>query len=361
VDQVLTNSFSARNDTGAALRLVTLCGSTASKFDGVRNVQDIIEQRFTQRGITVRPVDLGDWSLTAVPRILRAIRLERPDIILMQYPNLAFGSSLGPVALGAFQRIAPLVVMLHEFNAIHLLRKLAIGALVARATIVGTTAERESRLLGRWYPWLRPRLRHIPIASNIPGRDWAPTTPPRIVYFGQIRPDKGLEEFLACQSRIAAAMPHAVFEIIGATVPKFVDYADMIFRESTQRGIIIRHAPETDAVADALATASVALLAFPEGASFRRSSLFAAAACGVPLVTNIGADTPADLVPYLEPAHTVDDLTEVALRTLRDPKTQLSSHQRSVKLSERYGWDDAIARYLSVFRELTKGREALLF
>lgn len=338
---------------GGALRLVTLCGSTKSRFDAMQDAEEILHAHYRTRGIDVRSVDLGDWSLGAVPRLLAAIDHERPDVVLMQYPTRAFGASLGPIALGALLRTAPLVVQLHEFVAAHPLRKLALAPLLARATLIGVTADREAAALLRWYPWLRRKLRSIPIASNIPGRSWAPSSSPVVTYFGQIRPEKGLETFLACQEKLGATRPEIRFELIGAAVPKWADYAARTIALARSRGVVVAEAQDGAAVADRLREATVALLPFPDGASFRRGSLFAAAGCGVPLVTTTGADTPAELDGLLDAA-AVDDIAGlVALveRVLDDRPARAAAHARSVALSARFGWDQAVDRYLATVRE----------
>jgi glycosyltransferase involved in cell wall biosynthesis len=334
------------------MRVVTLCGSTASKFDAIRDSQDILEARFAEAGLSVHPVDPGAWSLAMVPAILREISRAKPDVILMQYPSRAFGASLGPVAISAIQRIAPLVVMLHEFVAAHPLRKAAVGALLVRADRIGVTADREEERLRTWFPWLRGRFRNIPIASNIPGRAWAPSAPPRVVYFGQMRPRKGLEEFFECRERIVSAMPHVRFGIIGAPVPKFAEYGAMIQDRARECGISVLPSGESADVADALAQATLALLPFPDGASFRRGSLFAAAGCGVPFVTTVGDDTPEQLLPFLQPARNVSELSGLALRYLSDDRSLSDAHDRSVRLSALFGWDRTVDRYLEVFAEV---------
>jgi len=333
------------------IRLVTLCGSPQSKFDAVRDAQDILEAKYRDVGLSVDPVDLGGWSARMVPEILRTISSRRPDVILMQYPTRAFGASLGPVVISAVQRIAPLVIMLHEFVAAHPLRKLAVGALLARADLIGMTADREMQQLCRWYPWLRHRLRHIPIASNIPPRTWSPAVPPTVVYFGQVRPEKGLEEFLECHGRVTRDLPHVHFQIVGATVPKWADYGKMIEQRARACGITVMSALEDSQVADTLAAATITLLPFPDGASFRRSSLFAAAACGVPVVTTVGHDTPEPLLSFIEPVHDVAGLTALTIRYLTHQPSLVAAHDRAMRLGEQFGWDKTVDRYLDVFRE----------
>jgi glycosyltransferase involved in cell wall biosynthesis len=343
------------DDSLTGFRLVTLCGSAGSKHDAMRDTQDVLEPAFAARGIDVRPVDLGDWSLSAVPKLLREVAKQNPDGILFQYPTGAFGHSLGPVALGFLQRSAPTVVMLHEFVVAHPLRKAAVGALLLRATRVGLTAEREERYLTRAFPWLRGRTRIIPLWSNIPRRAWSPEGV-TIVYFGQQRPNKGIEEFLAIKPRVAEHFPAARFEIIGAKIPGREDYSKKVAEEAGKLDIVVRSSLSMDDVSDHLSRATIALLPFPGGASMRRSSMLAAAVCGTPIVTTTGDDTPASLYDYLERAETEDDLARACIATLSDPSHLEARHRSSVRLGESIGLDATVDAYCSVFRELTQGR-----
>ena len=336
----------------AGFRLVTLCGSTGGMHDAMRDSQDLLEPVFVTRGIDVRPVDLGDWSARGVPGLVEEIRRQQPDGILMQYPTGAFGRSLGPVLLSLLHHVAPTMVMLHEFAAAHIVRKAAVGALLLRADRIGITAERERKYLTTFYPWLRNRIRTVPIASNIPGRAWAPTSPPVVTYFGQLRPNKGIEEFVEVRKRIAAEVPDAVFEIVGAVVPQHAGYADAVGRTAAECGITIAANLGIEQVADALARATVALMPFPDGASFRRGSMFAAAACGTPIATTIGVDTPPELLPFLASAHTIEELFAVTLNYLRDPAARDVAHRHSEQLSAKFGWEQTADSYCKVFSEL---------
>ena len=173
-----------------------------------------------------------------------------------------------------------------------------------------------------------------------------------MVYFGQLRPGKGIEDFIESRDRIGAEVPEAAFQIIGAVIPKLQDFAASVRSEAAARGIAVVSDLESDGVAAALAAATVALLPFPGGASMRRGSLFAATACGVPIVTTTGPDTPAQLLPYLEPAYSNDDLVGLTVRYLRDEAARLNAHRRSVLLDSQVGWEQTADHYLSVFREL---------
>lgn len=339
-------------------RLVTLCGSIAPLFSGTDDYHHTVSDGLAARGMELVPVDIGNWSLRRIGALAGLVRAARPDAILMQYPTDAFGRSLMLPLFGLLQQVAPLVVTLHEFTAAHPLRKAAVGALLLRASAIITTAQKEADGISAWYPWLRSRNRIIPVGPNTPPRDWQPSAASSVVYFGQIRPEKGIEEFLACHDRLAPRFPGARFTVAGSSVPLFATYADRMREEFAQRGVTFAEGLDSSAIADLLSGAWAALLPFPDGASFRRSSLLAAACSGTPLVTVTGPDTPPDLASLLAPAsNTVDDLAAVTERFLSDPEARMEAHRRSQAISAMVGWDAIVDQYLAIFRGLSRRPE----
>ena len=123
-------------------------------------------------------------------------------------------------------------------------------------------------------------------------------------------------------------------------------------RTAAEAGITVAANLSIEQVADTLARSTVALMPFPDGASFRRGSMFAAAACGTPIATTVGDDTPPELLPFLEPAHTVEELAAVTLKLLRDSVARDTAHRRSKQLSDKFGWEQTADSYCKVFREL---------
>jgi glycosyltransferase involved in cell wall biosynthesis len=334
--------------------VVSLCGSIKPLFSGTDDYTDSLIGALQERGIEVHPVNLGHWNLSQAGRLLSAVAAARPDAILMQYPTDAFGGSLAPHAFAVSQRVAPLVVTLHEFTGVHVLRRLSIGPLLVRSARVVATAEREASSLVQWYPWLRGRLRIIPIGPNVPPRQWVPAATPEVVYFGQIRPEKGLEEFITCRDRLMATLPQTTFTIIGSSVPKFGSYFDKIAAEARSRAISIVTGLNKEQVSDRLAACWVALLPFPDGASFRRGSLLAAAVCGVPIVTKTGPDTPADLAALLTPVTTVEDFTALVRHLLNNPTARQAAHEQSRRMGETVAWSGIADNYIDTFRDLSR-------
>jgi glycosyltransferase involved in cell wall biosynthesis len=341
-----------------SLRLVTLCGSIKPLFSGTDDYHENLVAVLRRKHVDARPVDLQRWGLAQVPELRRQIASKQPDAILMQYPTDAFGSALGLHAFSAVQRQAPFIVTLHEFAAAHPARRASLGVLLARAAAVVTTAEAEQNALLSWFPWLRRRTCVIPIAANFPAREWQPSQPPLVAYFGQIRPEKGLEEYLACHDAIAPRFPDTKFVIAGSRVPKFASYHQTIEAEARKRGIDRLNEMQPDQVSDFLRTATVALLPFPSGASFRRGSLLAAAVCGVPIVTLRGAETPAEMINLLEPAMSRDELVAQVAGCLSDRAGRNRAHHRSRQLGALVSWDAIGDRYIELLSRLAARRRS---
>ena len=338
------------------LRLVSLCGSIKPLFSGTDDYHEHLLAVLLREGVDARAVDVKRWGLSGIGELRRQVARERPDAILMQYPTDAFGAALGPHAFAALQRQAPLVVTLHEFVAANPVRRASLGVLLARAAAVIMTAETERTALLSWFPWLRRRTCVIPIGANFPGREWAPAQPPLVVYFGQIRPEKGLEEFLGCVDALAPRFPDAKFVIAGSRVPKFAGYHRTIEAEAGKRGIDVVGEMRPDQVSDFLRSATVALLPYPSGASFRRGSLLAAAVCGVPIVTLRGAETPAEMVSLLDPGMSRDDLIAQAARCLSDRAARDLAHQGSRGLGALVSWEAIGDRYVELLSRLVAER-----
>ncbi len=334
------------------VRLVMICGSVKPQFCGVESNTALLMSGLARRGVIVREVNIGRWTCAGVTQLLRSVRAERPDAILMPYPTLAFGRKLGPILFALIQRIAPLVVVLHEFAMVHPLRRLAASALVARAARVNITSEREKAALTAWNPWIRDRVRILRVPSNIPLRAWAPGTPTEIVVFSQLRPDKGLEAFLTCCESLTRLLPDARLRIIGSEVPRMAEYAREIRARAARTGVMVTENLDDDAVADTLSKATVALLPYPDGVSFRRASMFAAAACGVPIVTLSGPETPPELAQILQPVDSIAALIARTIHFVNDPAARMAAHAACMQIRELVSLDRILSECLATIREV---------
>ncbi len=270
---------------------------------------------------------VADWGPGSWGAVARAIREERPDVVHIQYQAGAFDGR-GAITLLPW-RLArrgpsapPTVVTFHDLRAPYLfpkagplrpraLRLLARGC----AVTIATNGDDWAQLRGD--PALAMRLRLIPIGSNIPPLPATGHTAARaairaalglgpgtilIAYFGLVSAGKGVATLLDALGRARAlGLTDYHLLLIGgeASVTDRATFASG--REGRREGGrdlagalaaagLAAHATVTgalpaDAVAAHLAAVDLITLPFLDGASWRRGSLLAALASGVPTIT----------------------------------------------------------------------------
>ena len=113
----------------------------------------------------------------------------------------------------------------------------------------------------------------------------------RVVYFGQIRPNKGLEQFLELANRSIASKRPFKFKIMGSVPGAHQGYMRSL-RSACSPAVDWALDLSFADVAETLAASFAAYLPFPDGASERRGSLLAALANGLPVLSTFGSATP---------------------------------------------------------------------
>lgn len=286
-------------------------------------------------------------------RELRAeLRARRPELLHIQYPMARYGASLLPLVAAWLPGVRTLVT-LHEFSQAHPLRRVAALAF-SRAALVFTT-EQEEQAYRRWYPWSRGRTQVIPLGSNIPWlADGGKRDLDAVCYFGQLRPQRGLEAFLDLARLAQRQAPQLRFQVLGAVPAGREDYCRAL-RESAADLRQLGWALESGdaAVAQRLAATGFVYLSYPDGASGRRGSLLAALGNGALVITTRGAQTPPELSGAVRFANSpVDALAEIA--TLRgDPEAQNRQRAAARAWSRVHQWSAIADAHRLLYRRLT--------
>ncbi len=296
----------------------------------------------------------SDWGWRCWRAVIAALEQTRPDVLHIQYQTGAYGMrpaiNLLPWRLRRLPGRPRIAVTAHDLLLPYLfpkavwLRRWVTRRLLANADAVVVTNEADlTQLIDDRRPMTNDRRRShlhairntqyvksidpvlIPIGSNIavappPGYErgaWRARLgvagdDSLVAYFGLISRSKGLHVLLDALERLP---PGFRLLVVGgaATQPQDRTYAAQIERQIDERGLSARvtitgHCDEQTVSAHLLA-ADIAALPFADGASFRRGSLLAALAHGVPTITTTDDRRP-----------TTDDHTE----------TSVISGQRSV-------------------------------
>ncbi|MFZ5655234.1 MAG: hypothetical protein ACOY42_12685 [Pseudomonadota bacterium] len=292
----------------------------------------------------------GRLSLRALAADLRALR---PEVLHVQYPMTRYGASPLPLLAALWPRVRR-VVTLHEFSQAHPLRRAACAAFSGADALV-FTAEPERAAFCRRYPWARAGV--IPIGSNIPAGDGSrPRRAGEVCYFGQLRPRRGLEAFLALARLAAEQGAEWSFRVLGAVPAGGEPYAARI-RAAAGDLPRLRWEPALDdaEVAARLAAAEFAYLPYPDGASERRSTLLAALGSGALVITSRGPQTPPELAAAVrfaaDPRAALVQLRELAA----DPLAQQAQRAAAARWLRGRDWGTIAAAHVALYRRVCDG------
>jgi glycosyltransferase involved in cell wall biosynthesis len=335
--------------THGSPKVALLCPPAAPRRCGVQDYTDRLADALLAAGILVLHLGRADRTPCAKPRLRRTLMAEQCDLLHIQYPAIGFGASLVPHLLPILSPI-PVAVTLHEFSRTNRARRLSsILFSLGMHRIVFTTAD-ECLAFRAAFPWWRGEACVIPIGSNITFLGHDPDPDPVILFFGHIKPNRGLEPFIAAADRAHRKGRPYRFRIIGSVAPG----RDAYFAELRQLSADLRvdwvlgldHA----GVAAQISRATAAYLPFPDGASSRRGSLLAVLGNGVPVVTTDGVLCPRDLRPWVRFADNADSALDQIDALVSRPELALALGSGGRTYAERFAWPRIAAAHLDFYR-----------
>ena len=313
--------------------------------------------------VTVRAV-VRRWTIKGMPGLLRAIRNIHPDLVHLQYPTNGYGYRLGPQALVMLCRFTgvKIITTSHEFIRARFLRRLSLIPLFLFSHGLIFTSEEERTSVGTAMPWLRNKLNRastiIPVGTNIPvdaspGRH--PGSGKTVSFFGLFFPGRMIELVIDVFGEISRRMPEVRFLLIGDIHPlhkdyyrKIRDYASQELPDSRLEWFMGRSSEE---ISHALASSSVCLLPYPDGATFRRTTLIAALALGIPVVTTRSDLTPEQLregQPVLFGSGQ-KQLAEQVMQVLADPGLAMQLSGNARRIAAGFSWDRIVKDHLGAY------------
>ena len=339
--------------TNSRIAVRFLCGHRPDVFCGVADYTSTLTAQLQEQGIAAEIISQDNWNLGSIAALRTNILSEpTPDIIHVQYPTYAYGASIAP-HLSTFFTKCSIVVTFHELAHSHTLRKLSSLLFLFNADAFVFCSQEDRDYYSNKIPAFRRQSFTIPIGSNIPVFDGAVVHEKDLIMtFGQIRPRKGLEQFveLARLSRMERSAYR--FLVIGATLGRFQSYGEQL--RAAARGLPIewRLDLEPAEVASAVAQAGAAYLPFPDGASERRGTLLAVLGNGVPTVTTSGRHTPPALDDCVIYAHSPEQALSRINDLLGDASLRLRLARNARAYASRYSWPTIARQHVDVYRSV---------
>lgn len=350
-----------------------------------------------------RTIPRWDWSQRTT--ILKTIASLKPDIVHIQYQTGAFGQH--PMVNFLPRFIPPpgkpngigVAVTFHDLLPAYLfpkagpLRDWVTFQLARGADAVIATNEADYRRLRDQVRALHKWLELVPIGSNITPSEMPPQISREklrerlgvgeaetlLVYFGFLNASKGAETLIRALYDLPKCKLLFLGGQTGAGDPTNVSYRDQVKKEirdlKLEDRVIWTDYMPAEAVSAHFYASDICALPYRDGASFRRGSLMAALAHGMPIVTTHPQTTPeperntrdekmdaaripklpalrdgenALLVPPDDPQAVIMAVTRI--RTSPGLAAQLSSGARIT--ARAFSWDKIAQDHLALYEKM---------
>jgi glycosyltransferase involved in cell wall biosynthesis len=332
------------------MKITFITGSYPPDVCGVGDYTFRLAEALRQQGIAVDVMHDGGWQLGDTPRIFRQIRSQRTDIIHIQYPTIGYGAGLAPQMLSL---LVNSVVTIHEISKAHILRKISLLPFSVRPRQVIFTTPYERDFALSWAPWVAQCCDVIPLASNITiGAKEKVSNSKEIIYFGMIRPNKGIEQVLILAELIKKSSQPFRIRIIGIPYPGLTEYVRELRQRSRDLPVTWSLDLSNVEVADILSQSLVAYVPFPDGASGRRGTLLALLANGVATITTGGLHTTRELDDVVELAHSPEQALARIRTILNDPTLQRKLSNMGRKYARGFTWVQIAQQHIDLYKDI---------
>lgn len=234
------------------------------------------------------------WKLWEIRRKIKSINSYKCKYIFMQYPTQGYGWSLLPQLLCLYYSLFTsnkFIVVLHELSQRSFKAKIATFFLLFANKVIFTN-NFEKEYAGHLFPFVKKRSYTIRILSNIVSAPKIYSWKERhydLIYFGHIRPLKGLEDFFYAVECVQKKENTPIkVAIVGQVLPEFERYINALKMKYADLQIDYKFNNSIQNVSLLLNNAKLAFLPFPDGISERRGSFLAAITNGTLVLTYHG-------------------------------------------------------------------------
>lgn len=334
------------------MKVAFVTGQVSEGRCGVGDYTRLLAATMERKGVRVEIFESSGSAVLRAFRLHAATKAFRPDVTHLQYPTPGFGRGITPLLFSFLTRF---VLTVHEVEGTHLLRRLSLFPLWARARHVIFTCESNREYSVRWAPWIERVSSVVPLSSNIPSlverRNGHP--PGEVIYFGLIRPNKGIEDVLEFARLARTEQLPLRIRIVGSSPAPHGAYLARVRASSADLPVAWDLNLSPEAVAERLVQATIAYLPFPDGASERRASLLAAMTNGLPVVTTKGKFTPAGLEQSVRFCATPDEAVCAAKDLLGRPELRQALGAKAVQYAEKFSWESIAESHIEIYRRIT--------
>jgi len=333
------------------IRVAMIVGDDHTLHCGVKDGAFQLAAALAPLGFDVDVLAPKAWTFSAVRRFVGRLRQGRYDVLHVQYPSIGYRGSLAPHVLGLLRAARVAVATLHEFSSFTKLQQLSTHLFRWSGSTILFVSEFERSNFNRRLGLLGATQVVFPVVSQVPRVPSSSGRDATVVYFGQIRPGKGLEAYLDLARHSIKLGRHYEFHAIGSISKAHEAYA---------RSLAAKAAPEVrwsfdlsfEDVGRILGRSFAAYLPFPDGASERRGSLAAAWFNGLPVLSLTGPATTPTIRELLVVVHNAQEALS-ALDELAGRPEEWERISRGLReYSENRSWEHVARLHADAYRAI---------
>jgi glycosyltransferase involved in cell wall biosynthesis len=354
---------------------------TSTKATGFSPRKDAAAQDPEARPIVDR------WSWGCWGQVVKTAQDTRADVVHIQYQTAAYGMhpavNLLPLRFRLLRQRPRLLVTFHDLRAPYLFPKAGVvrewaNRLLARWSdaVIATNVEDYQQLKATGLP-AHPHL--IPIGSNIrprvprgyDRREWRHSLgvaddETLLCYFGFLNASKGGETLFRALSELLRRDLPAKLVMIGGQVGDS-DLTNRAYLERVKAlgqelgvtdQVLWTGYIASEEVSASFAAADICVLPYRDGVSYRRGTLMAALAHGVPIISTeprVPMDTLAHgqnifLVPADDPGATADAVERLSADTELCARLARGAQE----LAQSFTWDHIAAQTAQLYQQLSE-------
>ena len=298
------------------------------------------------------------WTRQGHALVVAAIRALRPDLVHIQEQIHSFHETEAACRIAEAAGPVPVVTTLHEYHIERPSVRFTLE-LVRRSTLIiandPRNAERCLTETGRnvdqlWWSGCTV-LPPDPDVKSL-------TVPGRLTTFGFLSAIKALDPVAEAFRRLRRTHPNLEWRIIGPFHPESDSHHAELARRVTSPGVTFTggFSVRDERLRRLLAETQIMLLPFADGASERRTSLHAAWAYGLPVITTPPPTANAVIVDgencLLVRDPTPDAWAEAIARVLADRDLADRLRAGGLAAAERFSWSRLAALHLEMYERI---------
>jgi len=331
------------------MRVLLISGSYPPEFCGIGDYTSKLSSNLMLAGTDVHVLANINWSVKNIIKIIKQIKAVKPNLIHIQYPSAGYGYSITPQIISLLFKT---VVTIHEVSQGFWVRKLSLMPFSFRSTLIFTNLF-ELQSFKKLFPWTRKDCHIIPIGSNISVEKIVPIEKKdtsSIIYFGQIRPQKGMEDVLKLAQIVKAEnLPYKII-IVGQLFERFKDYYNSVLNSIQDLEIEWRLNLSEMEVGEILSSNMISYLPYPDGASARRGSLFAALQNKMLVFTTNGSQTTPDIKRSVVITSSPEEVCGLLKDNLNLPDMLQSKEKDIDSLIKSISWPEIVRQHNVLYR-----------